>query len=1661
MSRINNNTQNQTNNSNFKNEQEMISDNYFFIKYDNGVKINIPKKEYEKHLKILKDIKDSHRKDVSKKVKKMKKEDLAKSIDRLFQNKKKIYCGALPSLDEGQCFCSTSELIFTNSVIKECEDRFMSVCKPYAQSMDIHDYVMDPQTMYITKLLEDILILIKLVISAKNKSDYVFAIYVFSKLRLGDNPLIQSLFMDDMAKYLFKLLEEHLEPIFQAGDEDYVESTFANLHDLLNKYSAIKKSPFVKKLYKFSMYALSLSIFSKIGITFSSLNYSKIEEEAIKNKYHLGADFVYCLCDTVLFICERGYQCMKTGELSPLFHSPKTYENFFNNSQELIRRSKCMHNPELFGDNEFKFRADLDSAIEKGLSIVKYGIEMQPFEKEIMRRVVNDLRMIQCDMMTKSAAKEMREPPFSILLSGDSSIGKSSLMDMIFTHFGKKQKLPIGSEYKYTRNAAANFWDGFTTSQWCIVFDDVAFMNPNKAPQGDPSLMEVIQLINAVPFTPDQAALEDKGRTPVKAKLVIASTNTEDLNAHHYFSYASAVQRRFPYIIEPIVKSEYVSENGRMLDSSKCPINTSYPDLWNFTIKKVRPTPIGEGKSKKAIITTIHEHIDLKQFLLWLNDAINEHDRNQKSVTNSLNVMKQVNLCDSCCLPNNLCECVRELQSGENDPYFNFYFFKFHYTRLNDWFVYFDLIWLKANFTAMYLISGSYLIALLWTLSVKMCTYTADKFSTYLMDKVLGVPSFAYFLSETRIGQICLSMMLYRFNIQPTDTLMRIIFKKAGALFQRTYGNPIFLAKITLYLTTLTTLYALRNKLFSFILSAKHEGATSSKDIGTAPPSVDGDRENVWYKNDYELSVFDYTPEQIGSRGLTIEQFGKMIEKNVVEIVMSCESEQTAKITGAICLRDNLYMLNAHAIPNDKVIQLAVINESLKDGVNSNAAQVVYKNNFIFMDKDVAVIELRGMCPKKDITKYFACDSFYGVWNGLMVGRNRDGQIFKNNLRRISLKDATWLPSVTGKHWEYTPQIPTKAGDCGSLIIAETPKGFVLLGMHYAGIQTAYLQIAVPLSAAIPITQPLIEKLNILFPRKCNPTAPSLKSDSKEIILGDLHKKSPFRFVEQGSCQVYGSFVGFRCQPKSTVCESILTPILKDHGYSIKYTKPSMKGWAAKRKTLLDIMSMQHNFDSDILDHIVEQFGNNIVSKLGDKIKDIMVYDDFTAVNGAAGVTYVDKMNRNTSAGFPWRCSKKYYIHAIEPVGQNLNPVEASPEIMKRVDIIINKYLNGDMYHPVFTASFKDEPVSFAKAQEHATRVFMGAPFDWSIVVRKYCLSFIKVIQSNRFVFECGAGTIAQSDEWHYYREWLCHFGEDRIIAGDYSKFDKRMGSEIILAAFNLMIHVMKASDMSEEDIKVVQGIAYDTAFPMVDYFGDLVQFNGCNPSGHPLTVIINSLANSIYMRYCYYLLNPDHEIESFQEKIHLMTYGDDNIMGVSPSAPWFTHTTIANILATYGIKYTMAEKDQASIPYIHINDASFLKRKWVYCKDMERYLCVLDEESIHKSLTVWVPSKTICSEQQAIAIMNSAVMEYFFHGKEKFEQMRSFFLSVIFEYGRHTHLNLYYEGNEFPTWIQLALRYHESSKRIQRPELTGLYQTQALECSLLLDLLKSVDNID
>ena len=189
--------------------------------------------------------------------------------------------------------------------------------------------------------------------------------------------------------------------------------------------------------------------------------------------------------------------------------------------------------------------------------------------------------------------------------------------------------------------------------------------------------------------------------------------------------------------------------------------------------------------------------------------------------------------------------------------------------------------------------------------------------------------------------------------------------------------------------------------------------------------------------------------------------------------------------------------------------------------------------------------------------------------------------------------------------------------------------------------------------------------------------------------------------------------------------------------------------------------------------------------------------------------------------------------------------------------------------------------------------------------------------------------------------------------------------------------------------------IGEDTAFSFVNFNGDLYEFFGTNPSGHPLTVIINCLVNSLYMRYAY-AVTTKNTPRNFRRDVRLATYGDDNIMCVRPGVDAFNHTDISRVLATIGVEYTMADKESESLPFIDISKTSFLKRIFRWDDEMQAQMAVLEEASINKMLTSYVNTGVLAPGAHSICAIETALREYFFYGRERYENRLAYFKGIV-----------------------------------------------------------------
>ncbi len=1348
-------------------------------------------------------------------------------------------------------------------------------------------------------------------------------------------------------------------------------------------------SPLFEKLNKCLMFGLTYSLFDKMGIDFSTCGYSMLEASMIRKRFSNKMEFTRAVISTVVFLFERGIQIYKTGDINTIFHSPSVYADIYDATKKLKTQSGQLNDPESHGFTESQFRADLDAVIEKLVSIKKHCHILKNADKKILLLLHDEMFLLRDDLNTKAQARKNRKAPFGLLLFGDSGIGKTTLTEHLFQYTCKVLSLPNGSEFKYTRNPKAKFWDGFTTSCHTIILDDIAAELPD-AVSNSCSVDEILQVMNNAAFCPDQAHLEDKGKTPMRAKMVIGTTNVKNLNSFAYYTCPSAVQRRFPFIITPTVRPEYLNSRG-MLDSLKVDSDCAFPNLWTYKVEMVVPTKIDSSKTKQSMakMELVGDNMEQKEFYIWLRDSILRFFEDQDRVEKNSICTQESEVCKCCQLPQRMCDFTIQSLTMH------------HFTHL-------AFITLFMGKILHYLTHNRFFETIQFFITLMI---NAVKFRDFAFAKAVT----AYTVVHAQV------------------TKERMI--KIGEKMQFTI-SPIKIMSFILLIAACKKL----NDFFSTIESEDTYTVQGvSNQIGKVPMKELDGRENVWYNNEVELTSADLSRQSLSAKSMPFTKFLDVVSKNVVSIKTA--SGTWYKHGKATCIGGQIYVTNCHVMPEfGQSTTIDVISMSAKTGVNSNWSGVICETDILrFKDLDLCFFVLRNIPPKKNIYKFITNNHGGGTFNGAYVRRGEDGHVQFKDLKKI--KYVSSLPLEINKVTQNSPRYTAfhheklVDGDCGCPMVVQTGVGYMIAGIHVASANESMGVVATTIDFDV-VDKALKHFSDFTVQSGC---FDMISAPGYERALTGLHKKSPIRYMDEGSAHVYGSFTGHRGKNKSTVRHTPMSYILSNHGYQIKFAKPEMQTWHPWHIGLTDMVKPLNTLRGDILDECADAYIQDILNSVdGNQVKEMVhILDNFTAINGAE-VAYIDKINRNTSAGLPWKKKKKFFMEAAPPQFGMQDPVKVDAQIMDRVDKIIETYREHTQAHPNYCAHLKDEPVSFKKARNGKTRVFTGAPFDMTIVMRKFLLGVTRLLQNNRIAFESAPGTVAQSLEWEELRNHVTKYGLDRMLAGDYEHFDKDLAAIEIKGAFKVLKALCKESgNYTEDDLKIIDCICADTCFALVDYNGDLLQLFGSNPSGNPLTVIINCIVNCIRMRYMYYILNPDKECRSFQANVALMTYGDDNICSVSKKCDFFNHTSLQKAFADHGIVYTMAEKEKESVPFIHIDEATFLKRKWVFNTELDAFLAPLDHESIEKSLMVWKRSKVICEESQVIQVIGNALVEYFFYGRDVFEEKTALLKHVVSE----LDLELYVEDNTFPTFDSLVDNFRRSSKRSPLYKIKGWHK--------------------
>lgn len=552
------------------------------------------------------------------------------------------------------------------------------------------------------------------------------------------------------------------------------------------------------------------------------------------------------------------------------------------------------------------------------------------------------------------------------------------------------------------------------------------------------------------------------------------------------------------------------------------------------------------------------------------------------------------------------------------------------------------------------------------------------------------------------------------------------------------------------------------------------------------------------------------------------------------------------------------------------------------------------------------------------------------------------------------------------KYYEYFAN--TCSGDCGSvLVLTETKIQRKIAGLHVAGeMQSAFHN---GVGYALSVTQQDLERA---LEGKTLISTPDYETHSRPFahlltqapegdftLIGELEKpvSRPVKTDLRHSV-IYGSVDVVKTAPSTLLPKKVDGEVVD----------PLRKGLEKCGKPCEFI-------DEDLLAMAADNFRPCIFPNTSDKLRKVLTYQE--VIEGIPGLEYMAPMNRRSSPGFGWTDKTKGKIGKTKWLGDG-EYIFDNAELKEAFDARERAALTGVRLPHYWVDTLKDERRPLEKVKSAKTRVFSVGQMDYIMLVRKYFLGFNAHVMSNRINNEIAVGINAYSIEWTVLASHLSRKGK-KVIAGDFSNFDGSLNPQIMWKILDL---INDWYDDGEQNA-LVRRVLWEDIVSSVHVFDKLVyQWNHSQPSGNPMTTVINSMYNSLSMRIVYCLMFGS--TEGFVDYVSMVSYGDDNVVNISSAIiDNFNQETISEYYSKIGMTYTDESKGKnKTVPYRTLDNIEFLKRG--FRKFQGRYEAPLTLDTVLEMVN-WVRGTLDVRELCKINVVK-ACEELALHSKEVFE---------------------------------------------------------------------------
>nr|QPN36934.1 polyprotein [Xi'an Ifla-like virus] len=304
----------------------------------------------------------------------------------------------------------------------------------------------------------------------------------------------------------------------------------------------------------------------------------------------------------------------------------------------------------------------------------------------------------------------------------------------------------------------------------------------------------------------------------------------------------------------------------------------------------------------------------------------------------------------------------------------------------------------------------------------------------------------------------------------------------------------------------------------------------------------------------------------------------------------------------------------------------------------------------------------------------------------------------------------------------------------------------------------------------------------------------------------------------------------------------------------------------------------------------------------------------------------------------------------------------------------------------VFLDTLKDARIPIEKVTVPGkTRMFSCSPVENTLATKKY-FGMFQLSYTKNFKAENAIGIDIDSPELTVMLDGMGgRLLEPRWFCGDYSAFGDTIQPEFLRGAFDVIRSWYKHHYGDREDH--IRAVIEDEVCNAVHLAGNQMYRSICGlPSGFALTVELNSLVNSLYLRYSFLKENRG-TMRDFNRFVSPMFYGDDLLVAIDKRSE-FSAADHCKVMTEMGIKFTDADKEKMPSDTT-LDKVKFLKRRFVRHPTKSQYwLGELDEASIMDCLN-WTWENTD-PEGSALEACRACLNNAFCLGPKRYGKIRS-----------------------------------------------------------------------